>query len=184
MASKQQRKTTKKNKAAAMENGNSACSASDATVALTGSQPQGGTDVLKLDDETAFTPEALHPENVAIYTASGKGQVIERIRHKWEEIRAVRERYPVSKGMLQRIAHETIQIALLPTTATRDKLIAAKLLITMAEGNRDKGLPEQEQNINVNISINDVLNAMGKTVDSEDCREYKPEIGGPDDYAD
>jgi hypothetical protein len=106
------------------------------------------------------------------------------MRDRWLELRAVREHWPISQDARERIVYESL-------TAMLDKNIDPKLrhqervlLAKMGEANRVKGLPEQERNIQISISINDVLEQLGKSVDAVDYRPTKSIIGGDDDYAD
>ena len=158
--------------------------AQDAIDPSTDQQPQCGLSVQQSEPETAFLPETLDPDFVAKQHALGKGDVVEKVRLKWEEIKAVRERYPVSRGMLQRIAHETMQTMLLPSTSTRDKLIATKLLLTMAGGNiPNKGLPEQiETPANDRFDMRRIIDAV-LSDETPDSRENKIIPGSADDYA-
>jgi len=184
--SRQQLRTIAKNKAKAKEVGELASLASGEPSASTNLQSHGGEDALQ--SETAFAPDTLDPAFVAKQHALGKGELVEKIRHKWDEIKAVKDRYPISRGMLERLAHETMQTILLPSTATRDKLIATKLLLTMAAGNHDnKGLPAQVE-VNVNNNSFDMRRIIDAVLNDDamgihDTREMKIIPGSDQDYA-
>jgi hypothetical protein len=160
--------------------------ASDAPDSSTDQHSQCELSVLQ--PETAFAPDTLDPAFVAKQHALGEGELVEKIRHKWDEIKAVKDRYPVSRGMLERLAHETMQTILLPSTATRDKLIATKLLLTMAAGNHaNKGLPAQVE-VNVNNNTFDMRRIIDAVLNDDamgihDTRETKIIPGSPNDYA-
>lgn len=145
------------------------------------SSDEGQSDILQSDDVTAFEPEFLD-------LSQGKGDDVEKARNQWLEIRAVRARYPISRGMLERLAHETMQTALLSSTPTRDRLIATKLLLTMAAGNHpNKGLPAQvEVNINNNpLDMRRIIDAVlnDDSMEIHDTREIKIVPGSDQDYA-
>ena len=149
--------------------------------------PQASGESEPLQSETAFAPEFLTQTSINGDDADGKGEIVKKIRHMWEEIRAVRERYPISRGMLDRIAHETMQTMLHATTSTRDKLIASKLLLTMAHGNQpNKGLPAQLEVASRNndgFDIRKIIDEMNANREIYDCREFKIVPGSPEDYA-
>ncbi len=126
--------------------------------------------------ETAFAPE-------------GSGEPSAN-RDRWLEIKAVRERYPVSRGMLERLSYEGMTIFLNPEVPTRERLNAGKLLVAMATANHSRGqLPEQVSPLEVNnvrIDIGSVVRELiadDRVLEAIDMRPFKPERGGPDDYA-
>ena len=186
--SKQQRKTLAKNKAKALGNVDSAIMASGDSIAPSTPQSQGGMDALQFEPESAFKPELLSDENVAKLIATGNGELAIRLRNRWDEIRAVKDRYPVSRGMLERLAHEAMMIATQSSVATRDRLIATKLLLTMASGNHpNKGLPAQVE-VNINNNPMDMRRIIDAVLNDDsmgilDTREIKTIPGSENDYA-
>ena len=184
--SRQQRKTISKNKAKARGAGELAALATDVTATSTSTQSQGAADVLQ--SATAFKPEILTETPANGHGAAGLGEAVELARNRWDEIRAVKDRYPVSRGMLQRIAFEASQVATSENASVRDRLIANKLLLTMAKGNSpDKGLPAQiEIDIKTNgnrVLMRQLIDEMNANPQIYDSREFKVEPGSPDDYA-
>ena len=151
--SRQQRKTIAKNKAKARGAGELAALATDVTATSTSTHSQGAADVQQ--SETAFEPDSItHSQGLG-------GRALRA--QQWAEIQAVKERYPISRGMLERVAHEAMQVATAENVSTRDKLNAAKLIVAMSQANHPtKGLPAQlEVNINNNpLDMRRIIDAV------------------------
>jgi hypothetical protein len=150
--------------------------------------PQASGESEPLQSETAFKPEVLGQSLANGHGAAGVGEAVELARNRWDEIRAVKDRYPISRGMLERIAFEAIRVATSETASVRHRLIAIKLLWTMAEGNRpDKGLPPQiEIGIKTDgnrVLIRQLIDEMNTNPQIYDSREFKIVPGSPEDYA-
>ena len=190
--SKRRRTTAQRNTAKrkwklaqALNGGDQSTGATDATDSPTSPQATGESDIQH--SETAFKPEILTQSPANGHGAAGLGETVELARNRWDEIRAVKERYPVSRGMLERMAFEAINVATSETASVRDRLIGIKLLLTMAEGNRpDKGLPAQieigvENTEEARLRIRRIIDAMPLEIVDE--REFKVVPGSTDDYA-
>ena len=172
--SRQQRKTISKNKAKARGAGELAALASGATATSTNTQSQGEASALQ--SKTAFQPDS-----------QGIGGCLQSA-NQWDEIRAVQEQYPVSRGMLERVAHEAMKVVTRDDVATRDKLNAGKLIFSMSQANRPcRGLPVQlsiespHANFNMREIIDAVLN--DDSIGIHDTREHKIVPGSAADYA-
>ena len=190
--SKRRRTTAQRNAAKrkwktaqALIGGDQSTGAADATDSPTSPQAKGELDILQ--SETAFKPEPLTQSSMESVIAQGSGGFLKR-SDQWDEIRAVKERYPVSRGMLERIAHETMQVVTSENAATRDRLIASKLVFAMSHGNRpDKGLPAQievngnDSKFDIRCIIDAVLNDDSMGI--HDTREMKIVPGDENDYA-
>lgn len=194
-----QRKAARRKKARAMQAGEQASMATDNPAVSTVHRPEGMPEVLQ--KESAFAPEALSAENVAKYGPQGIGggagdsdwenkrAAFSKIQERWTEIKAVSERYPVPRAMLERIANDTFQTFVSANTSTRDKMIAAKLLLTMAAANQDtKGLPTQlEGSVNegTRFDVRNIIDAIAREEGTAivDTRAIQVEPGSAEDYA-
>jgi hypothetical protein len=172
--SRQQRKTISKNKAKARGAGELAALAMGVTATSTNTQSQGEASVLQ--SETAFEPDS-------ITHSQGLGGCALRAQ-QWAEIRAVKDRYPVSRGMLERVAHEAMQVATAENVSTRDKLHAAKLIVAMSQANQpNKGLPAPiEISRDAGMRTRQIIDAMANDP-IHDTREFKIIPGSFEDYA-
>ena len=158
----------------------------DVTDSPTSPQAKGESDIQQ--SATAFKPEILTQSPANGHGAAGLGEAVELARNRWDEIRAVKDRYPISRSMLERIAFEAIKAATSETASVRHRLIAIKLLWTMAEGNRpDKGLPPQiEIGIKTDgnrVTIRQLIDEMNANPQIHDTREFKIQPGSAQDYA-
>lgn len=113
-----------------------------------------------------------------------------RIKDQRLELRAVNQRWPVPKGLRERMVYDAGMIALDPTKDIRYRLAAQKILVAMDHANNVAQLPDQVTvNIQQNtyaVNVNDFL----ATVEADprldrllDAREFRPDPGAPDDYA-
>ena len=168
--SRQQLRTIAKNKAKAKEVGELASLASGETSAPTNLQSHGGE--VALQSNTAFQPDS-----------QGIGGCLQSV-NQWDEIRAVKDRYPVSRGMLERVAHEAMRVATAENVSTRDKLHAAKLIVAMSQANQpNKGLPAPiEISRDAGMRTRQIIDAMANDP-IHDTREFKIIPGSPEDYA-
>lgn len=138
-----------------------------------------------------FRPDIV--ERARIEEAAGNPALagkLRSIRDSRLELRAINQRWPVPKGLRERIVYDAAAIALDPQKDLRFRLMAQKMLIAMDHANNAPQLPDQVTvNIQQNtyaVNVNDFL----ATVEADprldrllDAREFRPDPGAPDDYA-
>jgi hypothetical protein len=138
-----------------------------------------------------FTPEILSRSKAA--ADAGNPALLARltlIKDQRLELRAVNQRWPVPKGLRERMVYDAGAIAMDPTKDIRFRLAAQKILVAMDHANNVAQLPDQMTvNIQHNtyaVNVNDFL----ATVEADprldrllDGREFRPDPGAPDDYA-
>lgn len=146
----------------------------------------------KVDPESFFWPE-LSAANVALATASGRGEQVKRLADLRVELRAVSERWPIPAALRERMVFESAKIVIDPKAGFKEKIWANKLLVAMdAINTRPRELPQQVtvvQGENVSVTVSDVLRVLESQSgagmgDDIDLRDRRILPGSADDYAD
>ncbi len=164
--------------------------------AITGTQTVVASDPQEFELAWAPETEGLSAEAIAKLISSGKGEALRKANLRWAEIRAVRENWPISRLMRERIAFDAMMIMLDPNSSTRDRQVSQRLLVEMDKSNRPHAdrLPNQvaEPGTSVEVEVGGTKVTIRSVIDAMvsdprlgilDLRENPIQPGSKDDYA-
>ncbi len=153
----------------------------------------------KVQQPVSAMPEGLEPSvvwpgtNAKTYqkalseSEQGKGELLEalhRIRDWRLHMRAVKEQWPITQDMRERVAYEAMQCVMSREAATRDRLIAMRLVMAMGESNRHGDLPIQVTTpapASGAIPVYQLIQELSRDPLVMDALDYRPVKN--DDYA-